>query len=63
MTTTDPTNVDDPGTVDPADEVAGTGLPAQVNSTTQTPSSDAGPTQEVENQPVVGTGLPANVNQ
>lgn len=61
MTTTDPTNVNDPGTVDPADEAFGTGLPAQAPAS-PAPSSNAGPTQEVENESF-GTGLPKNVNQ
>jgi hypothetical protein len=60
---TGPIDVDDPGTVDPANESIGTGLPANTPATTQTPASDAGPVTEVENQPVIGTGLPQNVNQ
>jgi hypothetical protein len=62
---TDPTNVDDPGTVDPADQDPGLGVPAQVTQTpqVQTPGSDAGPVVEVENESVGGGGLPKNVNQ
>jgi hypothetical protein len=61
---TDPTNVTDPGTVDPADQAPGTGLPAQVDQSpiVQTPGADAGPVVEVENESV-GGGLPQNVNQ
>jgi hypothetical protein len=57
---TDPTNVNDPGTVDPADQAFGTGLPAQAPTNIQVPSSNSGPTQEVEGQ-AFGTGLPQNV--
>ena len=60
MSNTDPTNVNDPGTVDPADQAFGNGLPTQAPDPTQRPSSNSGPTQEVEGQ-AFGTGLQTNV--
>jgi hypothetical protein len=60
---TGPVDVDNPGTVNPANEVPGTGLPTQVPTPSQTPASNSGPVTEVESEPVAGTGLPQNVNQ
>jgi hypothetical protein len=54
-------DVNNPGTIDPADEVAGTGLPAQVPVIPPTtPSNNAGPVVEVEGQ-AFGAGVPQNI--
>jgi hypothetical protein len=55
----DPTNVVNPGLVNVSDE-AFDGLPIPVPNPTQTPSSNAGPTQNAADE-AFGKGIPTNV--